>query len=101
MAFSVATVVDNANFKIFEVTALDADSGDYAFSHNFVRRPGNVPVAPQNTVLVPLSAAFFLGQWNFTSADANEITINKPATATGSGGTIRVIAQRPHSMVLG
>ncbi len=95
MAIASTTIVNNNNYKVFNITCLDADTGPTAIPHGF----GAAPVEVTFTKHVSAALA---PEWAIT-VDAVNITYTKQATA-GSGGAVpgttvvlTVYARRPHS----
>ena len=102
MAIVATAVVNQASYKSWTFTALDADVA-LALPHGF-------GVAPDAVIVTPIGAAIALaagGNWSVSSVDATNINLAKLNTA-GSGGTtpgttviLKVVALRPNSGMQG
>lgn len=96
MAITAAAGFAGTNTKTWNVTATaDADTGDFAVAHGF-------GVAPALAFLTPLLNAGLLANWSVKSIDATNITLNKGATAVGSGNagaSVRLTVMLPHSLI--
>jgi len=96
MAMSAAAGLAGTYTKTWNVTATaDADTGDLVIPHGF-------SAAPALAFLTPLLNAGLLSNWSVKTIDATNITVNKGATAVGSGNagaSVRVTAMLPHSLI--
>ena len=91
-----ANTANNRNFKVWDVTALAADTGPTNQAHGF----GVTPIVWLSTTVTAAAAPV----WALT-ADGTNVTLSKQGAA-GSGGAApgvtivaSVIAIRPHSLI--
>lgn len=92
MATSSVAVVNNANYKSWNIIATADGDTTLVIAHGF----GAIPDA---VFLTPLTAAGRLSDW-IAATDATNITLTK--TTVGSSGAapaqLKVVAMRPHSI---
>lgn len=103
MAIVQTAVLNNANYKSWTITALDADTS-LAYNHGFTN-PAGASVAPDLVIIQPLVsyANAALPNWG-VAVSATQITLTKTAAAA-SGGAVpgttviaKVYGWVPHSI---
>jgi len=95
MAIVGTNVINNPNYKVWDITCLDADAGPTNVAHGFGAAPVEVTITKQvSAALAP--------EWAVTW-DATNLIFTKQGTAGSGGGVpgttvvLRVFARRPHT----
>ena len=91
MAITVTAVTAGTTYKTWDVTWGAVGDTDATFAHGFASAPLKVEFEPTH-----INA--YVGSIILGTVDATNITVTK-AAGVAAGATVRVIAERPHSIV--